>query len=181
MLDHLRHCMNWTLILKHRNVMKFILVFSILFVSSCAWNKSFGPVFAHHEIINKDETLLYLYAPVKNRALTGCTMITIDGVDEVCFGNPGYGKVVLSPGQHSLRFRQKAAIDINPKSPLVDYNFKPGQVYYFRYKLKQKDELPENILRSDSFPWGYSLGTIIWQEVDSETALAELRELTLWR
>ena len=165
--------------------MKTILIAMVILLAGCAWNIPSGQEFSSIEAVPDGKAVAYMYIPKKLDYVTGCTMIILGDVDSGCIGNPGYTKIILAPGEHSFKSRQKAALDINPKLPLFDFEFGSGKTYFFKYIHIDKTAEVNNALFRQDFSnemfYVSGLGSAVWVEVDADEAISDLKGLTLWR
>ena len=156
----------------------FILPIIILFVG-CASVTPKGELFKIHEDPGASESVVYFYVPEKEFGSTACIIVTVNEEERGCIGNPGYVKVVLSPGEHSFSFRPDAMIDLGVEMRKFTSSFNGGSVYYLESRKVETQEDKYNALQMSyvNVFGGYTVG---WVLVPEEEALKKLSILRDW-
>lgn len=159
--------------------MKLVLL-SCFFLIGCASSSAMGSLFTMHSDPPISESIIYFYISQVKSGLNACLIVTVDGEEKGCIGNPGYVRVTLDPGEHFFSFRPDAIVDLGLEMKKFKMNVAGGRVYYIESKsFDKKDDargaLQVNYVNAFDGFWD------AWVLSREDDALEKLKILRSWR
>ena len=106
-----------------------------LLVSGCTAGSAQGPLFAMHDPVPAEQSVLYVYKPATaaQDGVTTCLTLVMNGQEQGCLRGQGYLRVTTDPGAYEVALVNKAGFGFKLLSFTLD--LEPGSAKYLEYRF----------------------------------------------